>query len=146
MKDQENNRYGFVYVLGNYSMPNIYKIGATTRTPSQRCNELSSSTSCPESFSLLIYAEVENPFAVEESLHRKFAKQSVNPYREFFKLCKEETEVLERELIDEAITICHVEWSPFLHIMHHPSDEAERYFIESGYADIFEHDKYSDGI
>lgn len=146
MDEQTNAKYGFVYVLGNYSMPNIYKIGATTRTPSQRCNELSSSTACPESFSLLIYAEVENPFAVEESLHRKFAKQRINQYREFFKLDKEETEVLERELIDDAITICHVEWSPFLHIMHHPTDEAARYFFDSGYSDVFVNDKFFDGI
>ena len=30
--------YGFVYVLRNECMPGIYKIGLTSRAPSQRCD------------------------------------------------------------------------------------------------------------
>ncbi|WP_137137356.1 GIY-YIG nuclease family protein [Pseudomonas asiatica] len=39
--------YGFIYCLGNQAMPGIYKIGMTERAPSQRCLELSNSTSAP---------------------------------------------------------------------------------------------------
>lgn len=146
MKDQDNSRYGFVYVLGNYSMPGVYKIGATTRAPSQRCNELSASTSCPEPFSLLMYAEVEMPFDVEKEIHRLFSKQRVIENREFFKLDIEGINKLEKELSLSSLTMCYSELHPFIRCMHSDQDESIRMFIESGYSDIFVQNKYSYGI
>lgn len=77
--------YGFIYCLGNQAMPGIYKIGMTERAPSQRCLELSNSTSAPLPFDLLFYGEVANPQAVEREIHDYFSLQRVNDSREFFR-------------------------------------------------------------
>ncbi|MDC0850100.1 GIY-YIG nuclease family protein [Pseudomonas aeruginosa] len=39
--------YGFVYVLTSPAMPGLYKVGATTRSPRQRAEELSRGTGVP---------------------------------------------------------------------------------------------------
>lgn len=78
--------YGFVYVLKNECMPNIYKIGMTDRSPRQRCAELSSSTAVPQEFELVCVGEVENALDVERELHRKYAHHRVSESREFFQL------------------------------------------------------------
>lgn len=77
-------KYGFVYVLSNEAMPGIYKIGMTERAPSERCRELSASTSSPIEFKLEYYAEVENPKEVEKAIHGSLAKYRFSPNREFF--------------------------------------------------------------
>jgi hypothetical protein len=76
--------YGFIYCLGNECMPGIYKIGMTDRAPSQRCFELSSSTSAPKPFDLLCFGEVHNALSVERELHDIFAGARLNKSREFF--------------------------------------------------------------
>lgn len=78
--------YGFVYCLANECMPGIYKIGMTDRAPSQRCFELSSSTSAPKAFDLLCYGEVNDALGVERALHDEFAAFRVNKSREFFQM------------------------------------------------------------
>lgn len=77
--------YGFVYLMSNNSMPDIYKIGYTDRSPLQRRDELSSSTSIPTSFELIFYIECENPIYVEKEMHDAFSKYRVSNKREFFK-------------------------------------------------------------
>lgn len=76
---------GFVYLLANHCMPGIYKIGMTERSPTQRCNELSASTSVPDSFTILFYVEVDNPLIVERSIHQHFDNSRVSFNREFFR-------------------------------------------------------------
>lgn len=76
--------YGFVYVLANRYMPGIYKVGFTERSPSLRCRELSSSTSVPDDFELVCYAEYEEAHAKEQEIHRALADARVNRGREFF--------------------------------------------------------------
>lgn len=80
--------YGFVYVLRNDCMPGIYKIGMTDRAPSQRCEELSRSTSVPKRFDVVCFAEVDDAKAVERGLHEAFARSRVSRDREFFRLDK----------------------------------------------------------
>ena len=75
---------GFVYCLENRCMPGICKIGMTERSPTQRCNELSNSTSSPVPFEILFYVEVDNAAVVERELHEAFVDARVNCYREFF--------------------------------------------------------------
>jgi hypothetical protein len=78
--------YGFVYVLKNRSMPNLYKIGHTLKSPQQRAKELSGQTNMPESFEVVYYGEVNNPNKLENELHERYKELRVNSSREFFNL------------------------------------------------------------
>lgn len=78
--------YGFVYVMRNRCMPNIYKIGYTDRTPLTRRDELSASTSIPCEFEIVCYGEIENARQLESDLHSDFSDCRVSGNREFFKL------------------------------------------------------------
>lgn len=77
--------FGFIYVLGNECMPGVYKIGMTTRSPQKRCEELSSTTSCPKPFTVLAYIETDTAKNSESELHKTFAQYRVNKGREFFR-------------------------------------------------------------
>lgn len=79
-------KYGFVYVLCNQSMPGIFKIGMTARTPMQRCEELSKSTSAAEPFELMMYLETKHPLGLEKHMHDLFCSHRVNDQREFFRV------------------------------------------------------------
>lgn len=78
-------QYGFVYLLGHDCMPGVYKVGCTERSPHQRMQELSNSTSVPGPFDLLCYIEVEDHQAVERQFHKWLDAHRVNPGREFFR-------------------------------------------------------------
>lgn len=78
---------GFVYCLENSCMPGIHKIGMTDRSPTQRCNELSSATSAPMPFDIVFYVEVDNAAMVERALHQVLADKRVSDNREFFSCC-----------------------------------------------------------
>lgn len=107
--------YGFIYCMSNPSMPGIYKVGKTDRAPSQRCFELSNSTSVPEPFSILFYVEVDNALQTERALHRDLEVCRVSLNREFFQCrplviynwllsnCDIETEWLDGEMQYELI-------------------------------------------
>lgn len=79
--------YGFIYVLGNESMPGIYKIGFTLSHPKARMDQLSSATACPTPFEMLACFGVENPRDVEASIHRDLSNYRINASREFFSTC-----------------------------------------------------------
>lgn len=79
-------KYGFVYLLANDCMPDIYKIGCTERSPKQRAEELSSPTAVPGPYEVLCYVEVDDFQAVEAKMHRWFAQARVNENREFFRV------------------------------------------------------------
>jgi len=82
--------YGFVYILNNDIMPEIYKIGFTEKSPLQRCSELSSKTAVPIPYSVVCYGEVFDPQSLENKLHNLWADNRVNNNREFFILSNEE--------------------------------------------------------
>lgn len=76
--------HGFVYILGNESLPDMYKVGFTTRSPSARCAELSASSSIPKPFELICYAEFANASEKEREIHTTLSAYRVNKNREFF--------------------------------------------------------------
>jgi hypothetical protein len=82
--------HGFVYLLSNQSMPNIYKIGFTTLSPYKRAEQLSKSTSCPTDFEVVCFAEFHNCYEAEKEMHRRFSDYRVNKGKEFFKLSVED--------------------------------------------------------
>lgn len=78
--------YGFVYVLRNVCMPGVYKIGMTDRAPSQRAEELSSSTSTPVPFEVVCFAEVKDARSAELHMHNILSERRISTSREFFAL------------------------------------------------------------
>lgn len=78
--------WGFVYILWNESMPGLYKIGRTSRSPSARAEELSAASGVPTTFNLLCYAESNNHEQLEADIHAHYASGRVNPAREFFQI------------------------------------------------------------
>lgn len=76
--------YGFVYVLGNESMPGLYKIGHTKFHPAIRARELSAATGCPTAFCVLAYFASEDAYGDERQMHSDLDQYRVNDRREFF--------------------------------------------------------------
>lgn len=75
-----------VYVLTNAAMPDLVKIGKTTRKdPEVRMNELYT-TGVPVPFECAYAIRVEDSTKVEQALHDAFDNQRPNPKREFFKI------------------------------------------------------------
>ena len=74
---------GIIYILSHEAMPNLLKIGYTTRTIEERVQELSS-TGVPGKFAVELYFKTENAPMFEMVLHK-----SLHEYRyekEFFRV------------------------------------------------------------
>ncbi|MEN9595630.1 MAG: hypothetical protein RL236_64, partial [Pseudomonadota bacterium] len=63
-----NNR-GYIYVLANSAMPDLVKVGKTTRTPAERAAELSKVTGVPTPFIVVYEQLVDDCTAAEEFVH-----------------------------------------------------------------------------
>ena len=77
-----------VYVLANPSFPDFIKIGRC-KNIDQRLSSLSSNTALPLPFQCVFACTVDDPKAVEKTLHRTFREYRVNPKREFFRMSPE---------------------------------------------------------
>jgi len=85
-----NNENQIVYVLTNPAMPNLVKIGKTTRSDvTTRMNELYSS-GVPFPYECVYAVEVDDCTEVEKALHTAFHPNRVNPRREFFEINPEQ--------------------------------------------------------
>lgn len=97
---------GYVYILTNPAMPMIVKIGRTSRTPEQRCDELWQ-TGVPEPFE--VFEAVFSPDSVEleREMHETFRGARVSTSREFFRIspCEalEELDFLHLQQITKAV-------------------------------------------
>lgn len=76
---------GWVYVLSNQFMPDIYKIGMTTNSPEARAKELSSSSGVPAKFKIEASYYSHDPQGDEKLIHDYLSNFRVNESREFFK-------------------------------------------------------------
>lgn len=85
---------GYVYILKNASMPGLYKIGCTTRTPQERANELYyQATGVPTKFDVEWFLAVAgDPYVVEQKVHAILNSKKTG--KEFFQV-----------KLDEAIKI-----------------------------------------
>lgn len=79
------SKIGFVYILVNDYMPDVYKVGCTERSPHERAAELSNHTGVPAPFKVLCYAEFADFQSVERKMHEWLAEWRINTGREFFK-------------------------------------------------------------
>lgn len=77
---------GYIYVLINYAMPDLVKVGFTERSPATRLEELSSATGVPTPFVLVYDVLVPDAEKAEQMLHNAFAARGyrVSENREFF--------------------------------------------------------------
>ena len=76
---------GWIYVMSNPSMPEIYKVGMTTCSPEKRAQELYSSSGVPTKFNVELAFYSSDPRKDEATVHRILAPYRVNESREFFK-------------------------------------------------------------
>lgn len=91
---------GYVYCITNPSMPDLVKIGFTTRTVEERLEEANSnSTWTPFPFQVEFAKWVLAAEHREHTLHRIFHAHRVNPKREWFRVPME-TVRLHFELMD----------------------------------------------
>ena len=74
---------GFVYILSNELMPNIYKVGFTERNPDERANEITSKSGLPKQFKVEKYWRSNDPYIVEQRIHESLSEFAQG--REFFK-------------------------------------------------------------
>ena len=75
---------GFVYILTNPYMPDVYKVGCTERSPHLRAEELSKPTGVPSPFKVLCFAEFADFQGVERSMHKWLDTNRISGEREFF--------------------------------------------------------------
>ena len=87
--------FGYVYVMSNPSMPQLYKIGFTSRAPEERIQEANQpNTWIPTPFVYEFFKFVANPQQKETTIHKLLAKDRVNPNREFFRVDLEHVRLL----------------------------------------------------
>ena len=86
-----NPKAGWLYVIESPSLPGLVKIGVSRRLngPFERVRELSGS-SLPEAFRINGFCFSDDAFELENNMHKYFAKQRVNPNKEFFYITPQE--------------------------------------------------------
>lgn len=73
---------GHLYILSNRAMPNLLKVGYTTRTLEERIRELST-TGVPGIFVAEFYCEVDNAPVLEKAVHSRLSSHRYG--KEFFR-------------------------------------------------------------
>ena len=82
--DKKKKHRGCVYILSNPSIPNLLKIGYTSKTARERAKEIDS-TGVPTPFHVEYEAFVSNPKKTERKVHEILVDKRENDKREFFK-------------------------------------------------------------
>lgn len=75
-----------VYILTNRSMPNMIKIGMTTRTVTERAREISKATGVPTPWIPVFDYECYRSDLLEAELHEYFSECRVSNDREMFNI------------------------------------------------------------
>lgn len=73
---------GYVYVMSNEAMPGLYKIGCTSRNPSERANDLYT-TGVPAPFVVEYCIYIDGYDRIEKLVHKNLIAHNIN--KEFFK-------------------------------------------------------------
>lgn len=76
---------GYLYVLTNPAMPDLVKIGITTRPVEDRVAELNSATGVPDKFVVEAYCESSDPATHERLVHQSLGGVRVSG-KEFFRV------------------------------------------------------------
>lgn len=73
---------GFIYILSNSMMKDVYKVGFTERNPDVRAKEISRSMGLPADFLVEKYWRTVDPYIVEQRVHQEL--NSYHKGNEFF--------------------------------------------------------------
>ena len=93
---------GCVYILRNPAMPDLIKIGYTTRTAEARANELyEGALGVPKPFVVVHTNDCEEPQKLEAKVHKRLAEYRINNNREFFKCPADDAYQLVKKLHKE---------------------------------------------
>jgi len=85
-KSANSENEGYIYVMRSAAHEkDVFKVGLTRRTPEERANELSRSTSSPDKFLVVQEWDVDDCVLAEKLIHDKLNEFRVNPKREYFK-------------------------------------------------------------
>jgi hypothetical protein len=87
----------YVYVLVNKSVPNMVKIGMTTKTPDERAREISAATGVPTPWIPIYSLSCYRSDLLEEEVHQHFYAYRVAGNREMFSI----DSVTAQKIIDE---------------------------------------------
>jgi len=93
-----------VYVLVNPAMPNMVKIGKTTRADVEERMSQLYSTGVPLPFECVYAVEVTDCSKVETALHIAFGPSRINPRREFFEIDQEQAIAVLKLLGSKEVT------------------------------------------
>ncbi|MEW5886182.1 MAG: GIY-YIG nuclease family protein, partial [Pseudomonadota bacterium] len=86
-QEASDGNQGYLYVLVNPAFrSNFLKIGKTTRTPSERAEEISLGTGVPLRFYVAYEALVSDCHAVERIVHERLRGARSTTNREFFEV------------------------------------------------------------
>jgi hypothetical protein len=80
----------WVYIMSNPSIPNMYKIGYTKHTPTERAKQLSNSTGVVLPYIVEWAFHCFNGENLEYEIHKCLEKYRVNSQREFFQISLDE--------------------------------------------------------
>ena len=88
ISDNEEGGKGYVYVMINPSLPNMVKIGKTTKDPNERAKELSAATGVPTPFVVVFYKPFNDCDTAELTIHNYLEGQGyrISDNREFFNI------------------------------------------------------------
>lgn len=75
---------GHIYILQNTSIPGIFKIGFTERSVADRVNEINSATGVITPWQVRDFWFTQNPYLVEQDVHRRLEEYRVEDNREGF--------------------------------------------------------------
>ena len=95
----------FLYILKNEFMPNIVKVGWSSRNPNIRADELGSVTGVPGKFELVQAFSVRDGLEAEAFVYRTLSDLRVSK-KEFIRLSPEEAEKRIKAILDNAGLIC----------------------------------------
>lgn len=103
VKKKYKHKKGYIYILSNPYMPQIFKIGKTTQTPQTRANKLSQALGVIGKFNVEFQILVDDCDLVEVLVHQKLKDKRINIEREFFKVNLDEAKKTILEYKDEVI-------------------------------------------
>lgn len=90
---------GCVYILKNPAMPDLIKIGYTTRRAEDRAKELyEGALGVPKPFVVVHINDCEEPQELEATVHKRLAEYRINNNREFFKYPADDAYQLVKDL------------------------------------------------